>query len=118
MSPPRFHIVGIGEILWDLLQGGKQLGGAPATFVCHARALGASAQLISCLGNATSPSSRPFPGSLRRHLTAPPSSVNAVVRCWTSARSAVPFRAIRSSFLPTLKEALTSNGAFRFTRKT
>ena len=25
-------IVGIGEILWDLLPGGKALGGAPANF--------------------------------------------------------------------------------------
>ena len=30
-----------GEILWDLLPAGKQLGGAPANFAYHANALGA-----------------------------------------------------------------------------
>jgi sugar/nucleoside kinase (ribokinase family) len=33
-------VVGIGEILWDLLPDGRQLGGAPANFAFHARALG------------------------------------------------------------------------------
>ena len=31
--------VGIGEILWDLLPGGRQFGGAPANFAYHAKAL-------------------------------------------------------------------------------
>jgi len=48
-----FKIVGIGEVLWDLLPAGKQLGGAPANFVCHARALGADARLISRVGDDT-----------------------------------------------------------------
>ena len=25
-------VIGLGEVLWDLLPGGKQLGGAPANF--------------------------------------------------------------------------------------
>ena len=50
MTVPKFEIVGIGEILWDLLPAGKQLGGAPANFVCHAHALSASARLISRVG--------------------------------------------------------------------
>ena len=29
-------IVGIGEILWDMLPSGKALGGAPANFAYHA----------------------------------------------------------------------------------
>ena len=29
------YIVGIGEILWDMLPEGKQLGGAPANFAYH-----------------------------------------------------------------------------------
>jgi len=29
-------VVGIGEILWDLLPDGKQMGGAPANFAYHA----------------------------------------------------------------------------------
>ena len=39
----KFNIVGLGEVLWDLLPAGPQLGGAPANFTCHARALGAEA---------------------------------------------------------------------------
>ena len=37
----RHKVVAVGEVLWDLLPGGKQLGGAPANFTYHARALGA-----------------------------------------------------------------------------
>jgi len=43
-------IVAVGEILWDLLPEGKQLGGAPGNFVHHARSLGADAALISRVG--------------------------------------------------------------------
>jgi fructokinase len=50
MIAPEFQIVGIGEVLWDLLPQGKQLGGAPANFVYHAHALSASARLISRVG--------------------------------------------------------------------
>lgn len=46
-----FRIVGIGEVLWDLLPSGRQLGGAPANFTYHATALGADTRLISCVGN-------------------------------------------------------------------
>jgi fructokinase len=46
-----FKIVGIGEILWDLLPGGKQLGGAPANFAYHAHALGAEALVVSRVGH-------------------------------------------------------------------
>src|SRR5512138_3734899 len=46
----RFKLVGLGEVLWDLLPGGKQLGGAPANFAYHARALGADARIISRVG--------------------------------------------------------------------
>jgi fructokinase len=35
-----YVMVGLGEILWDLLPEGKKLGGAPANFAYHARALG------------------------------------------------------------------------------
>jgi len=44
-------IVGIGEILWDLLPSGKQLGGAPANFAYHAHALGAEVRVASRVGN-------------------------------------------------------------------
>lgn len=46
----QFSIVGLGEILWDLLPAGAQLGGAPANFACHAQGLGASASIVSCVG--------------------------------------------------------------------
>ena len=46
----QFTVAGIGEVLWDLLPGGKQLGGAPANVVCHAHALGARAILVSRVG--------------------------------------------------------------------
>ena len=35
-----FTVVGLGEVLWDLLPGGRQLGGAPANLAYHAAALG------------------------------------------------------------------------------
>jgi fructokinase len=44
------RIVGIGEVLWDLLPEGAQLGGAPTNFTCHAAALGAQAAIISRVG--------------------------------------------------------------------
>lgn len=46
----RFRLVGIGELLWDLLPQGRQLGGAPANFAYHAAALGAEARLVSRVG--------------------------------------------------------------------
>lgn len=45
-----FNVVGIGEVLWDLLPDGPQLGGAPANFAYHAQALGAKAIVISRVG--------------------------------------------------------------------
>src|SRR5687767_6479681 len=45
-----FKVVGIGEVLWDLLPSGKQLGGAPANFTYHAAALGAEARIVSRVG--------------------------------------------------------------------
>ena len=44
-------ILGVGELLWDLLPTGKQLGGAPANFAYHAHALGADARLVSSVGD-------------------------------------------------------------------
>jgi fructokinase len=49
----NFKVIGIGEILWDLLPQGRQLGGAPANFAYHARALGAEARLVSRVGKDT-----------------------------------------------------------------
>ena len=44
-------IVGIGEILWDMLPSGKALGGAPATFAYHARRLGMEGMAVSAIGH-------------------------------------------------------------------
>ena len=42
----RPTLIGLGEVLWDLLPEGKQFGGAPANFAYHAKALGAEAPLV------------------------------------------------------------------------
>jgi fructokinase len=44
-------VLGIGEILWDLLPEGRQLGGAPANFAFHCRQLGASSIVASSVGS-------------------------------------------------------------------
>jgi len=44
-------VVGIGEILWDFLPSGKQMGGAPANFAYQARALGAESVIVSAVGD-------------------------------------------------------------------
>jgi fructokinase len=46
-----FRVIGIGEVLWDLLPSGPQLGGAPANFAYHAGQLGAGVQVITRVGN-------------------------------------------------------------------
>jgi fructokinase len=46
-----FQVIAVGEILWDLLPAGRQLGGAPANFIQHARSLGADAALVSRVGD-------------------------------------------------------------------
>jgi fructokinase len=48
-----FKVIGIGEILWDLLPAGKQLGGAPTNFAFHAQQLGLQSAIISSVGNDT-----------------------------------------------------------------
>jgi fructokinase len=46
----NLNVIGVGEVLWDLLLTGPQLGGAPANFAYHAHALGAQAQVITRVG--------------------------------------------------------------------
>ncbi|MBM3132359.1 MAG: carbohydrate kinase, partial [Chloroflexi bacterium] len=43
-------IVGIGELLWDMLPTGKQPGGAPANFAYHAQVLGGESRIVSAVG--------------------------------------------------------------------
>ena len=47
---PRFNLVGIGEILWDVFPDGARFGGAPANFASHAAALAGGASIVSCVG--------------------------------------------------------------------
>jgi fructokinase len=49
MSAPPI-IVGLGEILWDILPSGRQLGGAPANFAYCAHLLGNRAMIASRIG--------------------------------------------------------------------
>lgn len=44
------NVIGLGEVLWDLLPSGPQMGGAPANFAYHAHALGADARVITRIG--------------------------------------------------------------------
>ena len=44
-------IVGIGEILWDMLPSGKALGGAPTNFAYHATRLGEEGWAVSAIGD-------------------------------------------------------------------
>lgn len=44
-------IIGIGEILWDLLPAGKKAGGAPVNFAFHAALSGTESYAISAIGN-------------------------------------------------------------------
>ena len=46
----KFTVVGIGEVLWDLLPDGKMLGGAPINIAYHASQLGAVGVAISSVG--------------------------------------------------------------------
>jgi len=43
-------IVGIGEILWDILPEERSLGGAPSNFVFQAQSLGAEGYIVSRIG--------------------------------------------------------------------
>ena len=46
----KYTVIGIGEVLWDLLPDGKMLGGAPINFAYHASQLGAVGVAISSVG--------------------------------------------------------------------
>ena len=46
-----FNIIGLGEVLWDCLPTGKQLGGAPANFAYTSNQLGNNGTVCSRIGN-------------------------------------------------------------------
>lgn len=47
----RTKVVGIGEVLWDVLPEGKKLGGAPANFAYHVSQFGLDGVAVSAIGN-------------------------------------------------------------------
>ena len=49
-NPKRQFIVGLGELLWDMLPAGRQLGGAPANFALMSARLGNHAAVLSRIG--------------------------------------------------------------------
>ena len=50
MTDDGLILVGLGEVLWDLLPAGRELGGAPANFAYHANMLGHHGAVASCVG--------------------------------------------------------------------
>ncbi|HZH89006.1 MAG TPA: carbohydrate kinase [Pyrinomonadaceae bacterium] len=47
---PLPFMVGLGELIWDFLPGGRQLGGAPTNFACMSRLLGNESAVASRIG--------------------------------------------------------------------
>ena len=47
----KLKVIAIGEIVWDMLPSGKQLGGAPINFAFFSKELGAEAYAITAVGN-------------------------------------------------------------------
>ncbi len=45
------YIVGLGELLWDMLPDGKKMGGAPGDFAYHSTQFGYNGIVVSALGN-------------------------------------------------------------------
>ena len=45
------NVIGIGELLWDILPEGKKLGGAPCNFVYHVHQQVAKGMVLSAIGD-------------------------------------------------------------------
>ncbi len=45
------YIVGLGELLWDILPDGKKIGGAPGNFAYHASQFGYNGAVVSAVGS-------------------------------------------------------------------
>ncbi|GJM26344.1 MAG: fructokinase [Phycisphaerae bacterium] len=50
MPETKFHLVGIGELLWDCFEDERKPGGAPANVAFHAKQLGMDATIVSRVG--------------------------------------------------------------------
>ena len=51
LSTMPHKIIAIGEVLWDMLPGGRKVGGAPGNFAFHCSQLGADTAMISAVGD-------------------------------------------------------------------
>jgi len=51
VASPTQPVIVLGEVLWDLFDHARRLGGAPLNFGVHARRLGHEVSLISAVGN-------------------------------------------------------------------
>lgn len=47
----KYIVIGVGELLWDILPTGKRAGGAPVNFAFHASQRGAYGCAVSAVGN-------------------------------------------------------------------
>lgn len=47
----EYLVVGMGEVLWDILPEGKKLGGAPANFAYHVAQMGIDSRVVSAVGD-------------------------------------------------------------------
>lgn len=45
------YVIGLGEVLWDVLPSGKQIGGAPANFAFHVSQFGIPVRVVSAIGD-------------------------------------------------------------------
>jgi fructokinase len=72
MTGPPKVVVGLGELLWDILPSGKQLGGAPANFSVMSARLGNRAVITSRLGNDA------LGREARKHLRAFPADADSI----------------------------------------
>jgi fructokinase len=50
LREPKSHVAVLGEVLWDLYDRSRRLGGAPLNFGVHARRLGHAVTLIGAVG--------------------------------------------------------------------
>lgn len=51
MERKRYKVLGVGELLWDVLPEGKKLGGAPCNFAYHMSQAGFDSFVVSAVGN-------------------------------------------------------------------
>lgn len=90
------YIVGIGELLWDVLPDGRRLGGAPANFAYHVSQFGLKSVVVSAVGRdeagdaavreLEAMSTHPFPDSESDRSDG----------SWYSAESGLPVKSVSS----------------------